>query len=168
MNLLILLVIIIIVIAITYYLSSHSAMGAGEDIRLYTGEEWFSEILSGKKTIDVRPGTYERHKDLEGKEVVYFHKDKEVKVKIVRIVHYNTMAELFNKEDPLCIAPHLGTPDKAKESLTSYYTPEKLRDLGGINAFHLSTGKGTEHKASEKKEKKEKSVKSDKKKKGKK
>jgi ASC-1-like (ASCH) protein len=104
---------------------------------MYLGEIWFNEVEEGNKKIDIRPGKLDEFKDLEGKEITYYFKNKEVKVKCTKVKHYSTVAELVAAEDLMQIAPQLKNVKAVKDNIESYYTPDRIEKAGGIVAIHF-------------------------------
>ncbi len=104
---------------------------------LHLGEAWFEEVKSGKKTIDIRPGALDRYGDLAGKKIVYYNKKDRVEVSCTDVKHYKSLKDLIASEDLKKIAPHLGSEEKIKENILTYYTEERIKNMGGICAIHF-------------------------------
>lgn len=118
--------------------SKEKVTGSEEKERsLYTGETWFDVIQKGTKTIDVRPRSIEIYKPLEGKIVKYFHGDKSIQVKVVKVIHYDSIADLVDKEDWKKIGPQYKTKEEFLTALNVYFTEEAIKNIGGINAIYL-------------------------------
>lgn len=131
---LLLLLIFIILIFIAYKVSGGRAQKPGF---LYLGEDWFKAAAAGDKTVDLRPGGKDKYKELVGKNFTYYHGNDEIKVNCVKIIHYNTLEDVFKKESLKLIAPHFKTEKEIKDSLSKYYTDSKIKDAGGINIIHF-------------------------------
>ena len=116
-----------------------SKFGFGERKKgtYYMGEPWISQIMDGTKTIDVRIGKASNYEEFLGKEVIYFHKDKQVKVKYEKINHYESLKELLKNEDRIKMAPHTKSDKEYLEVMHKFYTDERVDEAGGVNAIHI-------------------------------
>ena len=104
---------------------------------LYLGEEWFAELKSGNKTLDIRPGNNKQLMDFVGSSITYYHKKDTIKVKLVKINKYDNLDDLIKGEDTLAISPHFKTKAAAEKNLKEYYTAERVKDMGGLLVLHI-------------------------------
>ncbi len=132
------LIFIIIIVVILYLFKDK--IGFGEK-KFYAGEPWFTQIKSGKKTIDVRVGEPSKFEELIGKDVTYYHKKDEVEVEIKEVNSYKSLKDLIKKEDYSKIAPHLESDKELLEILSKYFSEERIKEAGGINALKLKIKK---------------------------
>jgi len=135
-NFLLYLIILIAMLIFIMVLSGKSGSAEGE---YYLGEKWIDAVISGKKTVDVRPGPISKYEHNINKEITYVYKDKSVKVKVDNIIHYDTLKELLKEEGFEKIAPHQKSLESTLEEFDQWFDENKIKELGGINAIHISS-----------------------------
>jgi ASC-1-like (ASCH) protein len=94
---------------------------------------WLSEVISGKKTVDVRIGGERFNKWVAGDTVVLFNDDEHAVVKIVDVSHYKTLAQLFKSVKVEELFPGVKAQTKAKQILSQWITPAQIRKHGLVS-----------------------------------
>ena len=98
---------------------------------LRIGDEYLREILSGRKTIEVRVG-YSNIRRLEPGDTLLLN--DQFPYLITRIALYSSFEELLEHEDPESIAPALPRDDLLI-ALRSIYPPDK--EASGVVALEI-------------------------------
>jgi len=99
---------------------------------LWIKEEYLEQILSGRKTIEVRVG-YSNIRKLEAGDLLLLN--DRYRFIIRRIGSYASFEELLEHEDPARIAPDL-PPGQLLEAMRALYPPEK--EALGVFALEIS------------------------------
>lgn len=102
---------------------------------LWVKEEYLAEILSGRKTVEVRVG-YPNIRRLVPGDVLRLNDHYEAR--ILRVAHYADFRELLAHEDVDSIAPGL-TREELEIALRQIYPPEK--EALGVVALELTVRK---------------------------
>jgi len=111
-------------------------------------EQWFNEIKTGRKTIEVRAGPCSKYDEYTGK-CIQLHSDNKsdlpIGVKIVSVEHYSDLESCLNhhatwkkaapQADELREAGILYANIRSKEVLV--FSEESVRAKGGINAITI-------------------------------
>ncbi len=126
---------VIILIGALY--ETYAQGGKNTPGEFYLGDVWFQAVKSGTKTVDIRAGNNTMVLEYEGKEITFFHKKDKIKVKVKKIVKYDSVADLIKKENALHISPQFSTKEEAEKNLKEFYTSEKVKDMGGLLAIHF-------------------------------
>ena len=126
------LVIIIVVILMTVKLGGKQK----KEGHFYVGQPWFSEMMTGAKKIDIRPGKEGKHDSLIGQTITYFHKQESFEAKITKINHYKSYKELVKGEKLKDLAGGICKNDtELIDKLSKYHDPDTLALIGGVNAI---------------------------------
>lgn len=130
---------LIILVIVLYNFREKFGLGQQSPDHKYAGEPWISQIMDGSKTIDVRPGKLEKYEMLVGSTAVYYNKKqgKEITVKVTKVNHYSSLKELVKNEDLSQMAPHIKTAAQFIETMHTYFSDERIEEIGGINAIHI-------------------------------
>lgn len=106
---------------------------------MHVREPWFTEIESGRKTIEGRAGPLSKHQPLIGKEVIMYNESVQIIVKVLSITHYDSIHEYFNNELLTEYAPHLNSIQEARKAYAEFgYTADYIERVGGINAIRIT------------------------------
>ena len=115
MLIIIILIILVFLVAIKF---------GSEEKAFYMGADWFAGLKSGKKTVDVKPGDYEKHSVLVGQNVFFKHKTERIEVKVLKVVHHTSWDPILKDPALLAkIAPHLKSGAEFVEAMANYFDP---------------------------------------------
>jgi ASC-1-like (ASCH) protein len=126
---------------------------------LYIHSPWLEAIEAGTKTTEGRLGKDGEYKDWIGKDAIFWNVNQKVPVKIVKVVHYNTLDEYLDGEGwEKCAPPPIATDKKSaaakylsitmggkgKTQPKQVFSPERVTNRGGINAIRIEKMTGSE------------------------
>lgn len=117
-----------------------------ENNRLHIQEPWFSEILSGRKTVEGRSGSDKKFAGWIGKSIVITNGESESSVEVTNVTHYSNLQEYLRSEGWERVAPHTGSIDGALEAYLNVkmrggaqvFGEKRVEEKGGICAIELS------------------------------
>jgi ASC-1-like (ASCH) protein len=126
---------IVVLIILLIFLVALKFGGADQPPAYYMGEMWFNWSVSGKKTVDVRPGPAGKYDNLKGQTITYKHKKDTFDAKVTDIKHYKDFESLIKAEGVDNVAPGK-TAAEFVSMMSKYYDP-KDASVGGVNAIHF-------------------------------
>lgn len=101
---------------------------------IFVKKEFFPDIQTGRKTIDIRVTTPKIRRKRVGEEVIIACSDGRVKVRFTAIRKYDDFDATMMVEDPEQIAPGK-TKAEILIGLREFYTPEQ--EALGVTALHI-------------------------------
>ncbi len=105
---------------------------------LWVRDEYLDQILSGRKTVEVRVA-YPNIARLEAGDTLLLNESYSYTITAVRC--YPTFEALAAAENPASIAPDLSHPDYLVRACRALYPPEK--EALGVVALEIMPAKGT-------------------------
>ena len=113
--------------------------------RMNVQQPWLDLIISGKKTVEGRRGGIEKFEPLLNTVIEMFSGETSVRVKIVKIEHFDDLKEYLDGVGVERCAPHLKTKEDVIEAYGNIvdkdgghpYSEENIKLSGGMNALHL-------------------------------
>lgn len=106
-----------------------------ERLSYHVRQPWLDQIDLEKKIIENRVGPLSKHQHLVGKEVKFYCDNKEIKVFVTGVIHYDNLEELLDAEGWKNAAPHLNSKKEVIRAYCEFYTPQYIIDNGGINCI---------------------------------
>lgn len=119
---------------------------AQKQLQLYMQEPWFTEIKSGRKTVEGRVGREGSKNSWIGKRMLIIGPKSSVTVRVKAIRYYDNLQKYIETEGWEKIAPQTGSNEKAFETYMAIkmkgenrvFSPERIANMGGINAMEIS------------------------------
>ena len=114
---------------------------------MYVQSPWYEEIVSGRKTIEGRPGRIDKFKALINTTIILKNKQNSITAFVTDVKHYDTLAEYVDGSGWENIAPHANSRDdtiKLYHNImdrdgNQVFSDKSIRQRGGMNAIYLST-----------------------------
>lgn len=104
---------------------------------LHVREPWLTLIKEGKKTVEGRKGSREKHSIWVGRRVRFYNETQEVFVQVLKVEHYVGLDPFLVCEGWERCAPHLKSFDETKKAYQQFYSDDVIKKDGGMNAIHI-------------------------------
>ena len=101
-------------------------------MQLSVRDPWLTYIEKGDKTVEGRPGNFDKFKNWIGKNATFFNSEKSVLVKIIDVHHYTDLYKYLDSEGYSNVLPGIISYEGAVETYHSFYSDEKIKNAGGM------------------------------------
>ena len=145
--LLLVLIALLVLVALILSRARNKMFGGGLGVpqEIHVQEPWFSEIVSGRKTIEGKVGPFRKYSGWGGRTVIFHNGPRRVTAVIRAVRHYPTLDEYLRDEGWQTVAPHTGSFAEAKTAYLAIrradgwqvFAEKRIADEGGINALEL-------------------------------
>ena len=129
------LIVLFIILAIVMFRISQDEDSRQNMFSLVVDDPWLYYIQIGEKTVEGRSGSLEKFKKHIGKKAIFYNKDRKFPVLIKDVRHYDTLYEYLDEEGYENVLPDIESYEKAVEIYHKFYSDEKIKNAGGMNAL---------------------------------
>mgnify|MGYP003394662654 CR=1 FL=1 len=118
---------------------------AGGSVDIHVQEPWYTEIESGRKTIEGRSGNVHKYTQMIGNYIVISSGKKSCRKKVIAIRTYDTLEEFIDKEGWKNMAPQLLSKEQTTQAYLNVqskegvhiFSPSEVQRKGGMIAIEF-------------------------------
>lgn len=98
-------------------------------------EPWLEEIRTGRKIVEGRAGSINKFTPYMSHVARFYSSHQTVLVRIITVRHYDTLYDYLDGEGWQNVAPHLHSRAETVDAYHKFYSDERIRQVGGMNAL---------------------------------